>query len=182
MLARPPLEEALEEALEEVARLAVSNESITQSTPARLVKNEPMIATEVRLSHEVYEKNFVPFEHRGQLLIAYSIEPHRVYRLDRYSGTVTEIASSSNARLREALSAADIWIHGYLYMHRQTDRQTDRQTYTYRHTCTYVYMCVYTSIHITYSIYIYIYTHTHKHTHTHTYTYTYTCTHIHTYI
>ena len=98
---------------EAAARLAVSNESITQSSPARLVKNERMIATEVRLSHEVYEKNFVPFEHRGQLLIAYSIEPHRVYRLDRYSGTVTEIASSSNARLREALSAADIWIHGY---------------------------------------------------------------------
>ena len=130
----------MEEALEE-ARLAVSNESITQSSPARSVKNEPMIATEVRLSHEVYEKNFVPFEHRGQLLIAYSIEPHRVYRLDRYSGTVTEIASSSNARLREALSAADIWIHGYLYMHRETDRQTDRRIHTDIHVHTYT--CVY---------------------------------------
>ena len=38
-------------------------------------------------------------------------------------------------------------------------------------------MCVYTSIHITYSIYLYIYTQTHTHTHTHTHTYRHTYTH-----
>jgi len=67
---------------------------------------------EVKLSKQVYEKNFVAFEHENQTFFAYSIEPHEIYHLDMESGDAAHIATTSNKLLQEAISHTDIWLHG----------------------------------------------------------------------
>lgn len=71
---------------------------------------------EILLSKQVYEKNFVPFNHDQELLFAYAVEPHEVYTLDQRTGEADLVASSSNKLLRQAMGRADIWIHGGAFL------------------------------------------------------------------
>ena len=67
---------------------------------------------EVKLSHQIYEKNFVPFEYRSEVFFAYTLEPHSIYKLNLEDGSSELQVTSSNRRLREAIGRADIWLHG----------------------------------------------------------------------
>jgi len=80
--------------------------------PASSLVAHAAATVEVKLSHQVYEKNFVPFEYGSDVYFAYTIEPHHIYKLDPGDGSVDLQATSSNQRLREAIGRADIWLHG----------------------------------------------------------------------
>jgi predicted GH43/DUF377 family glycosyl hydrolase len=72
-----------------LAELFYDGEKFTTSMPECLVDYE-------RKNDMRYEKNWVPFEYKGELLFAYSLVPHRILRPILGTGTCETVATSFN--------------------------------------------------------------------------------------